>query len=51
SYTIGMTYQVSDTNFSTTEFRKVALGQALISFLFSTVLISTMVNSLASIMR
>ncbi|PDH95376.1 hypothetical protein AO467_04565 [Oenococcus oeni] len=50
-YTIGMTYQVSDTNFSTTEFRKVALGQTLISFLFSTVLISTMVNSLASIMR
>lgn len=32
SYTIGMTYQVSDNSFSTTHFRRVALGHALISF-------------------
>lgn len=50
AYTIGMTYQVSDTNFSTTVFRKVALSHALLSFIFSTVLISTMINFIASLM-
>ncbi|MCV3295978.1 MAG: DUF1345 domain-containing protein [Oenococcus sp.] len=50
SYTIGMTYQVSDTTFLTTDFRKLALSHALISFLFSTVLIATMINFIASLM-
>ncbi|KRL00161.1 DUF1345 domain-containing protein [Liquorilactobacillus capillatus] len=49
SYTIGMTYQVSDTNFSTTSFRKVALGHALISFLFNTVIIAVLVNFIADL--
>lgn len=49
AYTIGMTYQVSDTNFSTTRFRKVALGHSLISFAFSTLLIATMINFIASL--
>lgn len=49
SYTIGMTYQVSDTNFSTTSFRKVALGHAMISFLFNTVIISILVNFIADL--
>ncbi|KRM97604.1 hypothetical protein FC19_GL001650 [Liquorilactobacillus aquaticus DSM 21051] len=49
SYTIGMTYQVSDTNFSTTSFRKAALGHALISFLFNTVIISVLVNFIADL--
>ncbi len=47
--TIGMTYQVSDTNFSTTRFRKVALGHSLICFAFSTLLIATMINFVASL--
>ncbi|KRL04141.1 DUF1345 domain-containing protein [Liquorilactobacillus oeni] len=50
SFTIGMTYQVSDTDFSTTAFRKAALGQALISFLFNTVLIATVINFVASLL-
>ena len=50
AYTIGMTYQVSDTNLLTRDFRKLALSQALISFLFSTVLIATMINFIASLM-
>lgn len=49
AYTIGITYQVSDTNFSTTRFRKVALGHSLISFAFSTLLIATMINFIASL--
>ncbi|MBZ5962905.1 DUF1345 domain-containing protein [Leuconostoc gasicomitatum] len=49
AYTIGMTYQVSDTNFTATSFRKVALGHALISFIFSTILIATMINFIASL--
>ncbi|MCP9312413.1 DUF1345 domain-containing protein [Liquorilactobacillus satsumensis] len=50
AFTIGMTYQVSDTNFSTTAFRKAALGQALISFLFNTILIAAVINFVASLL-
>lgn len=49
AYTIGMTYQVSDTDFSSTVFRKIALGHALISFTFSTLLVATMINFVASL--
>lgn len=49
SYTIGMTYQVSDNNFSTTHFRKVALGHSLISFIFSTMLIAIVINFVAGL--
>ncbi|XZO07048.1 DUF1345 domain-containing protein [Weissella paramesenteroides] len=49
AYTIGMTYQVSDNNFSTTHFRKVALGHALISFVFSTMLIAIIINFVAGL--
>lgn len=50
SYTIGMTYQVSDNSFSTTHFRRVALGHALISFSFSTVLIAITINFVGGLM-
>jgi len=50
SYTIGMTYQVSDNSFSTTHFRRVALGHAFISFSFSTVLIAITINFVGGLM-
>ena len=34
AFTIGMTYQVSDTALTSTAFRKMALGHALLSFVF-----------------
>lgn len=49
AYTIGMTYQVLDNNFSTTHFRKVALGHALISFVFRTMLIAIIINFVAGL--
>ena len=44
SFTIGMTYQVSDTNLRTTEIRAAALGQGLLSYVFGTGFIATMIN-------
>lgn len=44
AFTIGMTYQVSDTTFGTSEFRRTALEHALLSFLFGTAIIATTIN-------
>ncbi|HEU0266011.1 MAG TPA: DUF1345 domain-containing protein [Candidatus Saccharimonadaceae bacterium] len=49
AFTIGMTYQVSDTNFQSSAMRKVALGHALISFVFGTVIIATTINLVAGL--
>ena len=51
AFTIGMTYQVSDTTFTTPEFRKAALGHALLSFIFGTAIIATTINFVASLSR
>jgi uncharacterized membrane protein len=51
AFTIGMTYQVSDTNFKSSVFRKVALRHALISFIFGTAIIATTINFIASLAR
>lgn len=51
AFTIGMTYQVSDTTLTTTTFRKVALGHALLSFVFGTAIIATTINFIASLSR
>ncbi|HVV25868.1 MAG TPA: DUF1345 domain-containing protein [Candidatus Saccharimonadales bacterium] len=51
AFTIGMTYQVSDTNFKTSAFRKVALRHALLSFIFGTAIIATTINFIASLAR
>ena len=44
AFTIGMTYQVSDTNLLTTEIRAAALRQSLLSYLFGTGIIAAMIN-------
>jgi uncharacterized membrane protein len=49
AFTIGMTYQVSDTAFTTTKFRKLAIKHALLSFLFGTAIIATTINFVASL--
>jgi uncharacterized membrane protein len=47
AFTIGMTYQVSDTGLRTKKFRRTLLGHALLSYLFGTVIIATLINTVA----
>lgn len=44
AFTIGMTYQVSDTTFTSSQFRNAALKHALLSFIFGTTIIATSIN-------
>ena len=48
--TIGMTFQVSDTDLRTKNIRRAALRHALISWLFGAVLIGLTINVLASLL-
>jgi uncharacterized membrane protein len=48
--TIGMTFQVSDTNLGTKAIRRTALRHALISWLFGVVIVGLTINVLASIL-
>jgi uncharacterized membrane protein len=47
SYNLGMTYQVSDTSVSNATIRAVALRHCLLSYLFGTVILATMINLVA----
>lgn len=49
AFTMGMTYQVSDTGFQSTEFRSLALRHALLSYLFGTVIVATTINLVAGL--
>jgi uncharacterized membrane protein len=49
AFTLGMTFQVSDTNIRTKEMRGTVLKHALLSYLFGTVIIATTINTLASL--
>jgi uncharacterized membrane protein len=49
AYTIGMTYQVSDTAFTSRNLRATALRQALISYLFGAVILAGVVNLIAGL--
>lgn len=49
AFTIGMTFQVSDTGFQTTGFRRTALHHGLISYLFGTVIVATTINLIAGL--
>jgi uncharacterized membrane protein len=49
AFTVGMTFQVSDTPLQTKELRRVVLGHALLSFLFATGILATTVNLVASL--
>jgi uncharacterized membrane protein len=47
--TIGMTYQVSDTNLETTDMRSTALRHALLSYLFGSIILAAAVNLIAGL--
>lgn len=49
AFTIGMTFQVSDNNFTTNEFRRTVLRHALLSFLFGTIILATVINIIAGL--
>lgn len=49
SLTIGMTYQVSDTSLDTTKMRRLLLEHAVLSYLFSVVIIAVTINAVAGL--
>ena len=50
SLTIGMTFQVSDTNLTTKRIRRIALAHALLSYLFGAVIVALVINVVASLL-
>ena len=51
AFTIGMTYQVSDTDLTTKTMRHNALRHALLSYLFGTVIVATTINLAAGLIK
>ena len=49
AFTLGMTYQVSDTTLQTSPFRVLALRQALLSYLFGAVILAATINLVAGL--
>jgi uncharacterized membrane protein len=49
AFTVGMTYQVSDTNITTREIRRLILRHALLSFMFGTAIIAMTINVVAQL--
>jgi len=49
AFTIGMTYQVSDTDLTGTDFRKTVLRHALLAYLFGTVIVATTISLIAGL--
>jgi uncharacterized membrane protein len=47
--TIGMTFQVSDTNLKSTDIRATALRQALLSYLFGAIILAAAVNLISGL--
>jgi uncharacterized membrane protein len=51
AFTIGMTFQVSDTDLTSKAMRRTALRHALISYLFGAVIIGLIINVVASLLQ
>jgi len=49
--TIGMTFQVSDTNLTARPIRRAALRHALLSYLFGAVIVAVMINVVGSLLN
>lgn len=49
AFTVGMTYQVSDTDIQTKIMRGTVLKHAMLSYLYGTAIIATTINTLASL--
>lgn len=51
SFTIGMTYQVSDTNLTSPTIRRTALRHGLLAFLFGTFIVALTINVVAGLLK
>lgn len=51
AFTIGMTFQVSDTELTSSRFRATALHHAVLSYLFGTVILAMTINVVASLLK
>ena len=51
AFTVGMTYQVSDTGLLAPRFRRVLLAHAMVSYVFGTVIIAAVINIVAGIVN
>jgi uncharacterized membrane protein len=51
AFTVGMTFQVSDTSLQTKQMRATALRQGLLSYLFGAVIIATTINLVAGLTK
>ncbi len=51
AFTVGMTYQVSDTDLKTKAIRREVLRQALLSYMFGTVIIAVTINAVAGFIK
>jgi uncharacterized membrane protein len=49
--TIGMTFQVSDTNLTSKAIRRIALSHALLSYLFGAVIVGLVINVVSSLLH
>ena len=49
--TIGMTFQVSDTNLTSKSIRRIALTHAALSYLFGAVIVALVINVVASLLQ
>ncbi len=47
SFTIGMTFQTSDTEVTTHRMRRIVLGHALLAFVFDTIIVALSINLIA----
>jgi uncharacterized membrane protein len=51
AFTVGMTFQVSDTNITTKSIRRSTLRHALLSYLFGAVLLGLVINVVAALLK
>src|SRR5690606_3251822 len=49
AFTVGMTYQVSDTALLTPQFRRELLKHALLSYVFGAVIVAAVINAVAGL--
>ena len=50
AFTVGMTFQISDTEISKRPMRRAVLGHALLAYLFGTVILAIAISSVASLL-
>ncbi|MGO4587128.1 DUF1345 domain-containing protein [Arthrobacter sp. 2RAF6] len=51
AFTIGMTFQVSDTDLQTSHIRGIALRQSLLSYLFGVLVLATTINLVSGLIH